>query len=79
MNWDIERIADFEKIVLLTAISEIIKFSSIPVNVSFNEYIEAAKLFGSDKSGSFINGILEKIIDYLKKENMFIKTGRGLA
>ncbi len=79
VNWDIERIADFEKIVLMTAISEIIKFPSIPVNVTFNEYIDLAKLFGTDKSGGFINGILEKVIIYLKKEELFIKTGRGLA
>ena len=79
VNWDIERIADFEKIVLMTAISEIIKFPSIPINVTFNEYIDLAKLFGSDKSGGFINGILEKVIIYLKKEDLFIKTGRGLV
>ena len=64
---------------MMTAVSEIIKFPSIPINVTFNEYIELAKLFGTDKSGSFINGILDKIIDYLKKEELFIKTGRGLA
>ena len=79
VNWDIDRIADFEKIVLMTAVSEIIKFPSIPVKVTFNEYIEAAKLFGTEKSGSFINGILDKIINYLKKEELFVKTGRGLA
>ena len=79
VNWDIDRVADFEKIVMMTAVSEIIKFPSIPVNVTFNEYIELAKLFGTDKSGSFINGILDKIIGYLKKEELFIKTGRGLA
>jgi len=79
VNWDIDRIADFEKIVLITAVSEIIKFPSIPVNVTFNEYIELAKLFGTEKSGSFINGILDKIISYLKKEKLFVKTGRGLA
>ncbi len=79
VNWDIDRVADFEKIVMMTAVSEIIKFPSIPINVTFNEYIELAKLFGTEKSGSFINGILDKIIDYLKKEELFIKTGRGLA
>jgi len=79
INWDIDRIADFEKIILITAISEIIKFPSIPIKVTFNEYIELAKFFGSDKSGSFINGILEKIINYLRKEELFVKTGRGLA
>lgn len=79
INWDIDRIADFEKIVLMSAISEIIKFPSIPVKVTFNEYIELAKLFGTDKSGSFINGILEKIINYLRKEELYVKTGRGLT
>ncbi len=79
VNWDIDRIADFEKIVLITAISEIIKFPSIPINVTFNEYIELAKLFGTGKSGSFINGILDKIINFLREEKLFIKTGRGLA
>ncbi|NPA67254.1 MAG: transcription antitermination factor NusB [Chlorobi bacterium] len=79
VNWDIERIADFDKVVLITAISEIIKFPSIPVKVSFNEYIELAKMFGTPKSGSFINGILDKIIKYLTEKEMFIKTGRGLA
>lgn len=79
VNWDIDRIADFEKIVLMSAVSEIIKFPSIPIKVTFNEYIELAKLFGTDKSGSFINGILEKIINYLRKEELFVKTGRGLV
>ncbi len=63
----------------MLAISEIIEFKSIPVKVSFNEYIEIAKQFGSEKSGSFINGVLEKIIAYLREENKFEKTGRGLV
>ena len=78
VNWDVDRIADTDRIVLLTAISEIIKFPSIPVKVTFNEYIEIGKFFGSDKSGGFINGILDKIIKFLKEEDMFKKTGRGL-
>ena len=78
VNWDVDRIADTDRIVLLTAISEIIKFPSIPVKVTFNEYIEIAKTFGSDKSGGFINGILDKIIKHLEQEKLFKKTGRGL-
>jgi len=78
VNWDIERIADTDKIILLTAISEIIKFPSIPVKVTFNEYIEIAKTFGSEKSGGFINGILDKIIKYLEAEKLYKKVGRGL-
>jgi len=79
VNWDVERIADTDKFILLTAISEIIKFPSIPINVTFNEYIEIAKLFGSEKSGGFINGILDKIIKYLEEEKAFVKLGRGLS
>jgi N utilization substance protein B len=78
VNWDVDRIADTDRIVLLTAISEIVKFPSIPVNVTFNEYIEIAKMFGSDKSGSFINGILDKIIKYMEQNKLFKKSGRGL-
>ncbi len=78
VNWDVERIADTDRIVLLTAISEIMKFPSIPVKVTFNEYIEIAKSFGSEKSGSFINGILDKIIKHLEKDGAFKKLGRGL-
>ena len=78
VNWDIERIAETDKIILLTAISEIIKFPSIPVKVTFNEYIEIGKTFGSEKSGGFINGILDKIIKHLEKEGLYKKIGRGL-
>ena len=78
INWDIDRIADTDRIVMLAAISEIIKFPSIPIKVTFNEYIEIAKIFGSDKSGGFINGILDKIIKHLEEEKLFKKTGRGL-
>jgi transcription antitermination protein NusB len=78
VNWDIERISDTDRMILLTAVSEIVKLPSIPVKVTFNEYIELAKLFGSEKSGSFINGILDKIIKYMAENNLFKKTGRGL-
>ncbi len=78
INWDIDRISDTDKIILLASVSEIVKFPSIPVKVTFNEYIELAKLFGSEKSGSFINGILDKIIKYMSERELFKKTGRGL-
>jgi N utilization substance protein B len=78
INWDIDRISDTDKIILLMAVSEISKFPSIPIKVTFNEYIELAKLFGSEKSGSFINGILDKIIKYMTENQSFKKTGRGL-
>ncbi len=77
-NWDIERISDIDKIILQMAIAEIIRFESIPVKVTFNEYIEIAKQFGTEKSGGFINGILDNLIKHMEKENKFKKTGRGL-
>ncbi len=77
-NWDFDRIADTDKIILLTAISEIIKFPSIPVKVTFNEYIELAKIFGTEKSSGFINGTIDKIIKHLETDNFFTKLGRGL-
>jgi N utilization substance protein B len=78
VNWDVDRIAFTDKLILLMAIAEIIEFNSIPVKVSFNEYIELAKKYGSEKSGSFINGVLDKLIEKLTQENKIHKTGRGL-
>ncbi len=78
VNWDYERILKTDKLILSLAISEIIDFESIPVKASMNEYIEIAKHFGSEKSGGFINGVLDKIVNSLKKNNKFSKTGRGL-
>jgi N utilization substance protein B len=77
-NWDVERIAYTDKLILTMAISEIIEFSSIPVKVSFNEYIDLAKKYGSEKSGGFINGVLDKLIEKLKAEDRIHKSGRGL-
>ncbi len=79
INWDIERIGNFEIIVLMTAISEIVKFPSIPIKVTYNEYIELSKIFGTNKTGSFINGILENIIKYMEQNKLYFKSGRGLA
>lgn len=78
VNWEYERIALTDKIILLTAISEIIEFPTIPIKVSFNEYIDLAKNYGTKRSGSFVNGVLDRVIKYMKKENKFEKTGRGL-
>jgi len=77
-NWDIERIAIMDVILLKTAITELIGFSSIPVNVTLNEYIEISKYFSSPRSKIFINGMLDKIIIELQAENKIKKIGRGL-
>ncbi len=78
MNWELERIATMDKLILIIAIAELLEFSSIPVKVTLNEYIELAKLFSTHKSRIFINGILDKIISDLQRENKIVKKGRGL-
>ena len=77
-NWDVERLAFMDIIVMSLAISEMADFSEIPVKVSLDEYIEIAKFYSTQKSNIFINGILDKLVDYLKKEGEIKKIGRGL-
>ncbi len=77
-NWELERIAFMDLLLISLAISEMTNFSSIPVKVSFNEYIEISKFYSTEKSSVFINGILDKIIDYLRQEKKIQKHGRGL-
>lgn len=72
-NWDIERIAFMDKILVLLALVEIKTFPEIPVKVSLDEYIEISKYYSSMSSGNFVNGILDKIIGELKKENKINK------
>ena len=77
-NWDVERIAFMDILIMELAIAEIIENDSIPTRVSFNEYIEIAKFYSTEKSSNFINGILDKIIQQLREENRIVKRGRGL-
>ena len=77
-NWDVERIAFVDIVIMELAISEIITFPSIPIKVSINEYIEISKYYSTDKSGNFINGVVDKVIDELKAEDKIHKIGRGL-
>jgi len=77
-NWDVERIALMDVLIMELALAEIVEFSNIPVKVSLNEYIEISKTYSSTKSANFINGILDKIIKHLRKEGKIIKTGKGL-
>ena len=78
VNWDIERIAFIDNLILELALSEFLYFPSIPTKVSMNEYIELSKYYSTEKSRNFINGILDKALKDLKKENKIIKAGRGL-
>jgi transcription antitermination protein NusB len=77
-NWDTERIAQMDLLILQMAIAELFEFSSIPVKVTLNEFIEISKYYSTDKSKLFINGVLDKIIKELNKEGQIKKTGRGL-
>ena len=77
-NWDIERVALMDKIILVTAIAEAENFPSIPVRVTMNEYIDIAKCYSTASSGSFINGVLDKMINQLTEEGKIIKSGKGL-
>ncbi len=77
-NWDFDRIAFLDIILMQMAIAEGIEFSSIPTKVTLNEYLELAKYYSTTKSNLFINGILDKIFSYLKEQNQIKKQGRGL-
>jgi N utilization substance protein B len=78
-NWEVERIAVIDNILLKMALVELTEFPSIPVKVTLNEYIEISKGFSSDKSKVFINGILDKIITDFKGNKVMNKAGRGLV
>ncbi len=77
-NWDKERIADLDTILIKMAICEFLKFPSIPVKVTINEYLEIAKEYSTPKSSIFINGILDKLSKEYKEEGKLNKIGRGL-
>jgi len=77
-NWDADRIAEIDTIILKMAICEFLKFPSIPVKVTINEYLELAKEYSTPKSSIFINGILDNLVKEFEHENKIKKTGRGL-
>jgi N utilization substance protein B len=77
-NWDVERIAFMDLLILEMAITEAIAFPSIPTRVTINEYLEIAKFYSTEKSSVFINGLLDKIFKHLKEEQKIVKAGRGL-
>jgi N utilization substance protein B len=77
-NWDTERIAEIDAIILKMAICEFLKFPSIPVKVTINEYLEIAKEYSTPKSSIFINGILDNLVKEYQTTNKLVKTGRGL-
>jgi N utilization substance protein B len=78
-NWEAERIALIDTLIMRLAIAELVNFPSIPIKVTINEYIEISKVFSTPKSNSFINGILDKVLTDLRAEGRINKIGRGLV
>ena len=72
-NWDLDRVAFMDVVIMQSALAEILSFPNIPVNVSLNEYLEIAKLYSTPKSASFINGTLDGVVNQLKKEGKLAK------
>jgi N utilization substance protein B len=77
-NWELDRIAKIDVILMQMAITELQVFKTIPIKVTLNEYIEIAKFYSTPKSSVFINGVLDKAIARLEKEGKIQKIGRGL-
>lgn len=77
-NWELERIAVIDRILIRMATCELLHFPEIPPKVSINEVIEIAKRYSTDQSDKFINGVIDAILKKLKSENRIIKHGRGL-
>ena len=79
INWDLDRIAIMDQLLLKMAFSEILSMSELPVKVSMNEYIEIAKYYSTPKSKLFINGLLDNFVKTYRKEGKIRKVGRGLV
>ena len=77
-NWDLDRLAKIDLVIINLAITELFNFKEIPIKVSLNEYIEISKDYSTEKSSLFINGILDKIVKDFINNNSLIKEGRGL-
>ena len=77
-NWELERIAVVDRVLMRMAVAELISFPDIPPKVTINEAIEIAKKYSTDNSGTFINGVLDAALEELKSSNQLQKSGRGL-
>jgi N utilization substance protein B len=77
-NWEMDRIALIDKLLLRMGICELIYFEDIPPKVSINEVIEISKKFSTAGSAKFINGVLDAVLNDLKKSGQLKKSGRGL-
>src|SRR5690606_8688477 len=77
-NWDIERVASTDKIIITMALTEMAHFPSIPIKVSINEYIDISKTYSTPKSKQFVNGLLDVLAKELTESGKIRKSGRGL-
>lgn len=77
-NWELDRIALLDRILMHMAICEMLNFEDIPIKVTINEYLELAKLYSTPKSSKFINGILDSLYNDFKRTGKIVKSGRGL-
>ena len=77
-NWELERIANMDMLLMKMAIAEIMHLENVPVKVSLNEYIDISKEYSTPNSKTFVNGVLDKIIAQLKASGEIQKAGRGL-
>jgi len=77
-NWDVDRVAIMDILIMQLALTELIEFPSIPVKVTLNEYIELAKYYSTNRSSTFINGVLDRITKDFREEGKIVKAGRGL-
>ncbi|MEH6407970.1 MAG: transcription antitermination factor NusB, partial [Leeuwenhoekiella sp.] len=77
-NWDQDRIATIDKVILKMALCEFLNFPSIPVKVTINEYLELAKEYSTPKSSIFINGVLDRLVKQYRTDGRLNKAGRGL-
>ena len=77
-NWDIERIANMDMLLMEMALAEILYIPNVPIKASLNEYIDISKEYSTPNSKTFVNGVLDKIIVELKQQDKINKTGRGL-
>lgn len=77
-NWELERIANMDMLLMEMALTEILYIPNVPVKASLNEYIDISKEYSTPNSKTFVNGVLDKIIAELKREDKIVKSGRGL-
>lgn len=77
-NWDSERVAVLDMIIIKMAICELLNFTTIPTKVTLNEYVELSKMYSTDKSKDFVNGILDTVLKEMEESGKIVKEGRGL-